>query len=174
MTTTVVLKRRPLKTLPWEKMSQQLKDAMQAWIDSGGDPALLDKVEVLTKKVQQASKKELPPRKRVKSKKGLGGRHFREELLSWLREAMPNPRFPMLPGERDKFSYTELGMRSRVQRAARTGEWTVVFTNGFVKKPVKVKASAERMAERAAWKKTGYSKRLWKIVRTVPPVKKVK
>jgi len=100
------------------------------------------------------------------------------KTLSWIDETrmepMPSPRFPLLPGERDKFSYSELGMRSRLQRMARTGEWTVIFTNGIVKKPIKVKASAERMAERAAWKKTRYSKKTWKIVRTVPPAGKVK
>ena len=87
---------------------------------------------------------------------------------------MPSPRRPMLPGERDKFSVFELGARSRVQRALRTGDWTVVFTNGIVKKPVKVQASAEKQAQTLAWKKTRYNKKLWRVVRVMPPRQKVK
>lgn len=59
------LKRRPLKTIPWEKYSDQLKAAVQAWVDSGGAPEKLKDVERITKLARQAAEKETPPRKKV-------------------------------------------------------------------------------------------------------------
>ncbi len=80
------LKRRPLKTIPWAKMSARLKVAVQNWIDSGGDPKKLAAVEKLTKEIRKAAKAETPGhRKRLNELPG----YLRDDASLFDRLARP-------------------------------------------------------------------------------------
>lgn len=167
------LKRRPLKTLPWDRKAKQLKDAMQRWIESGGDPELFKEVERLTREVRKQAGSATPSRKKVKGK--LPG-----YLRDWLDEAKDRRRRPgsvknpggyqppvhkkLLPGEADTLSNAQLGFRSHQQRLNRTKTRIVKFTNGIATKHVSVIASTDREAEKKARKKARLTKS-WKVVK---------
>jgi hypothetical protein len=70
------LKRRPLKTIPWDRKAGELKQATQRWIDSGGKPDLFKEVERLTREVRKLAQAATPARKRVTKK-----------LRAWIEEA---------------------------------------------------------------------------------------
>jgi hypothetical protein len=167
------LKRRPLKTIPWDRKAKELKQATQRWIDSGGDPELFKDVERLTREVRQLAQAATPTRKKVKSKQGLPG-----YLRDWLDEAkrrkpgsvknpgghQPPMHMKLLPGEADAMSKQALGFRSHQQRLSRTKTRIVKFSNGIATKLVTVIASTDREAEKKARKKARLTK-MWKVVK---------
>ena len=177
-------KRTPLKTLPWEKMSIQLQQAVQAWIDSGGDPAKLAAVEKLTKAVRAAHAAELPPRPKLKMRGRVPG-YMRDDVSLYARvlEAKDTRRKPgsvewpeghgsqgrdpskrLLPGEAGMMSKKQLGYRSHRQRVERSGNRVVTFSNGIAEKTLSVIESTPLRAAREARKRAKLGK-MWKIIK---------
>ena len=177
------LKRRPLKTLPWEKMSVQLRAAVKAWIDSGGDPKMLDKVSQITKAAQAVANAATPHRPRRLGK--LPG-YLQDDdmsLFDRITESTDRRREPgsvewpkghgsygrdpskkLLPGDVDILSKKQLGHRSHQQRLARSGNRFVTFSNGIAEKTISVIESTPLRAAREARKRSKLNA-MWKITK---------
>ena len=177
----IKLQRRRLKTLPWAKASEQLRVAMQVWIDSGGDEAKLGTVEKLTKAAHKAARDATPGhRKRDPSRLPRYMRDDRSLFARVMCEAHDSRRKPgsvpdpkghqppmhmrLLPGEVGAMSNKALGFRSHQQRLNRTGNKIVTFSNGIATKNISVIESTPRRAVAVARKKSKLN-RMWKVVK---------
>lgn len=70
----------------------------------------------------------------------------------------------LLPGEHELMSRKALGFRSHQQRINRTGNRTVVFSNGIAEKRVVVVASTDKRAAKEARKRARLTPS-WKVIR---------
>lgn len=79
---------------------------------------------------------------------------------------------PLLPGESEFLSKKELGRRAFKQKTRRTGDWTVVISNGIHEKTVVVpNVSSKGAAVKAALK--GRNK-LFKAIKVISPIEDIR
>jgi hypothetical protein len=81
----------------------------------------------------------------------------------------PKSNKPLLPGEADMLSKHQLGRRAFKQKTRRTGDWSVILSNGIYTKTVVVpNVSSPGAAKKQAVKREGGGG--FKVVKVISPI----